>query len=231
MKCKRQYLLLPRSERGLTLIELLVAIGILAFIAVLGWRGLETLIRTRSSLDQELEQTRNLQIIFAQLQNDCAHIVSASQIDGQTPLLLEPNRLSLVRSVSLEAAPTQLQWVSYRLQKNSLVREVSPLTRDFTQLLSYGLQLSADSNLNNAQVILETDVQNFGLRVWAKNGRAWLSPSAMQASTNALVSRGSLMNPQTGSTTSTITWRGLEVSLSLNKVQGELTKTILLGAT
>ena len=118
MKCKRQYPLFPRLERGLTLIELLVAIGILAFIAVLGWRGLETLIRTRSSLDQELEQTRNLQIIFAQLQNDCAHIVSASQIDGQTPLLLEPNRLSLVRSVSLEAAPTQLQWVSYRLQKS-----------------------------------------------------------------------------------------------------------------
>jgi general secretion pathway protein J len=229
MKCKRQHTHL--SERGLTLIELLIAIGILAFIAVLGWRGLETLIRTRSSLDQELEQTRNLQIIFAQIQNDCAHIVSASQIDGQTPLQLAPNRLSLVRSVSLEAAPTQLQWVSYRLQNNSLVREVSPLTRDFTQLLSYDLQLNTNTNTNNAPVVLQTEVQNFGLRVWAKNGRAWLSSSAMQASPNTLVSRGSLMNPQTGSTSSTITWRGLEVSLSLNKVQGELTKTILLGAT
>jgi general secretion pathway protein J len=229
MKCKRQHTHL--SERGLTLIELLVAIGILAFIAVLGWRGLETLIRTRSSLDQELEQTRNLQIIFAQIQNDCAHIVSASQIDGQTPLLLAPNRLSLVRSVSLEAAPTQLQWVSYRLENNSLLRAVSPLTRDFTQLFSYGLQLNVDTNTNNPPVILQTDVQNFGLRVWAKNGRAWLSSSAMQASPNTLVSRGSLMNPQTGSTASTISWRGLEVSLSLNKIQGELTKTILLGAT
>jgi general secretion pathway protein J len=229
MKCKRQH---PHpSELGLTLIELLVAIGILAFIAVLGWRGLEALIRTRSSLDQELEQTRNLQIIFAQIQNDCAHIVSASQIDGQTPLLLAPNRLSLVRSVSLEATPTQLQWVTYRLQNNSLVREVSPLTRDFTQLKSYSLQLNADSNTNNTQVILQTEVQNFGLRVWPKNGRAWMSSSAMQATTNTLVSRGSLMNPITGSTSSTIIWRGLEVSLSLNKAQGELTKTILLGAT
>ncbi len=229
MKCKRQHTHL--SERGITLIELLVAIGILAFIAVLGWRGLETLIRTRSSLDQELEQTRNLQIIFAQIQNDCAHIVSASQIDGQTPLLLAPNRLSLVRSVSLEAAPTQLQWVSYRLENNSLVRVVSPLTRDFTQLFSYGLQLNADTNTNKAPVVLQTEVQNFGLRVWAKNGRAWLSSSAMQALPNTLVSRGSLMNPQTGTTSSMISWRGLEVSLSLNKVQGELTKTILLGAT
>lgn len=227
MKFKHQ----PSSEHGLTLIELLVAIGILAFIAVLGWRGLETLIRTRSSLDQELEQTRNLQIIFAQLQNDCAHVVNANQIDGQQPLRLESDRLSLVRTVLFEAAPTQLQWVSYRLQNNILVREVSPMTRDFNELQTYGLQLNADSNVNNARVNLQTEVKNFGLKVWANNGRGWLSPAAMLASTTALVSGGSLMNPQAGTTTSNITWRGLEISLSLIKSKGQLTKTILLGAT
>lgn len=227
MKCKQRQ---PYTQ-GLTLIELLVAIGILAFIAVLGWRGLETLIRTRSSLDQELEQTRNLQIIFAQLQNDCAHMVSAHQIDGQAPLRLESNRLSLVRSVSTEAMPTQLQWVSYRLQNTILVRQVSPLTRDLNELLNYGLQLNTESDGNNTRVNLQTDVQNFGLRVWAKNGHGWLSPAGMQTASSALVSRGSLMNPQAGTTTSVTTWRGLEVSLSLIKSPGELTKTMLLGAT
>lgn len=227
MKCNQPH----SSERGLTLIELLVAIGILVFIAVLGWRGLETLLRTRSSLDQELEQTRNLQIMFAQLQNDCAHIVHTNQIDGHTPLLVEPNRLSLVRAISLEAEPTQLQWVSYQLQKNNLVRVVSPVTRDLNQLFIYSPKSNSDSDINNDQVYLLAEVQNFGLRVWASDGRGWLNPSAMQAYTNTLVSRGSLMNPQAGTTSSQITWRGLEVSLSLIQAQGQLTKTILLGAT
>jgi len=170
---------------GLTLIELLVAIGILAFIAVLGWRGLESLIRTRSSLDQELEQTRNLQIIFAQLQNDCAHIVQASLIDGQAPLILNRNQLSLVREVSTEEMPTTLQWVSYRLENNTLYRLVSPTTRDLQTLQAYRLQLNADSNTTSSRVKLETGIQNFELRVWANDGRGWINQKEMLASTTA----------------------------------------------
>ncbi len=227
MKCKHR----PSLICGLTLIELLVAIGILAFIAVLGWRGLESLIRTRSSLDQELEQTRNLQIIFAQLQNDCAHIVQASLIDGQTPLVIDRNQLSLVREVSMEAMPTTLQWVSYRLENNTLYRLVSPATRDLQALQAYRLQLNADSNMTSSRVKLETGIQNFDVRVWANDGRGWINQKDMLASTTALVSRGSLMNPKTGTTTNNITWRGVEVSLSLINSSGELTKAILLGAT
>ena len=219
------------STCGLTLIELLVAIGILAFIAVLGWRGLESLIRTRSSLDQELEQTRNLQIIFAQLQNDCAHIVKASLIDGQTTFILDRNQLSLVREVFSETMPTTLQWVSYRLENNTLYRVVSPATRDLQALQAYRLQLNTNSNAISSHVILETGIQNFTLRVWANDGRGWINQKDMLASTTALVSRGSLMNPQAGTTTNNITWRGVEVSLSLINSSGELTKAILLGAT
>jgi general secretion pathway protein J len=36
-----------RRQRGLTLIELLVAISVLAFVAVLGWRGLDSIVRAR----------------------------------------------------------------------------------------------------------------------------------------------------------------------------------------
>ena len=33
----------PAKHRGLTLVELLVAISVLAFVAILGWRGLDGL--------------------------------------------------------------------------------------------------------------------------------------------------------------------------------------------
>ena len=39
-------------QQGLTLIELLVAIGVLAFVAVLGWRGLDAITRARAALMQ-----------------------------------------------------------------------------------------------------------------------------------------------------------------------------------
>lgn len=131
----------------------------------------------------------------------------------------------------MEAMPTTLQWVSYRLENNTLYRLVSPATRDLQALQAYRLQLNADSNMTSSRVKLETGIQNFDVRVWANDGRGWINQKDMLVSTTALVSRGSLMNPQTGTTTNNITWRGVEVSLSLINSSGELTKAILLGAT
>ena len=73
------------GQRGLTLIELLVAIGVLAFIAVMAWRGLDSLTRTRESLNHELEQARSLQLTLAQWQIDCANAVDADLLDGHAP--------------------------------------------------------------------------------------------------------------------------------------------------
>ncbi|MFL6716736.1 MAG: type II secretion system protein J, partial [Burkholderiaceae bacterium] len=47
-----------RSQRGLTLIELLIAITVLAVVAVLGWRGLDSIVRSRIALTAEMERTR-----------------------------------------------------------------------------------------------------------------------------------------------------------------------------
>jgi general secretion pathway protein J len=74
------------DQRGLTLIELLVAIGVLAIIAVMAWHGLDSLTRTRESLNHELEQARSLQLTLAQWQIDCANAVDADLLDGHTPL-------------------------------------------------------------------------------------------------------------------------------------------------
>ena len=49
----------PARARGFTLIELLVAISVLAIVAVLGWRGLDGIVRARVALTGNLEQTRD----------------------------------------------------------------------------------------------------------------------------------------------------------------------------
>ena len=55
----------PVPADGFTLIELLVAIGILAMVAVLGWRGLDSIMRSREVLTGQLEQARGMQLALS----------------------------------------------------------------------------------------------------------------------------------------------------------------------
>ncbi len=219
-----------RSERlhrprGLTLVELLVAISVLGFVAVLGWRGLDSITRARTGLNQELEQTRGLQLAFAQLQADCANTVEQGALDGRPPLFIDSTRVSVVRRVQPEGRAGALQVVSWRLRGGVLSREESPPTRDLTQLEQYWQFAQA----GGAQALtLETGLQAMRLRVWSNDGRGWRNWEQMGG--GAPVSRGAMMDPRAGTTATQVNWRGLEVSLQLPDRPAPMTKIFMLGA-
>ncbi len=211
-------------QSGLTLVELLVAIGVLAFVAVLGWRGLDSITRARESLNADLEQTRGLQLAFAQLQTDCANAVEASMLDGRSPLFVDATRVTIARRLQPEAQAGSLQLVSWRLRDGVLTREESPLTRDLTQLAQYWQLAQAGGT---PPVRLQRGVQQMQVRVWTDDGRGW---RGWQQMGNPLVSRGALMNPQSGTTAMQTVWRGLEVSLQIPGRGATMTKVFMLGA-
>lgn len=217
------------AQRGLTLVELLVAISILGFVAVLGWRGLDSITRARASLNQELEQTRGLQLAFAQMQTDCMNVVNAAELDGRAPVQIDLTRITLVRRTQPEARPGALQLVIYRLRDGLLTREESLPTRDLTRLEQY-TQLARSGVLSAAQmpVRLQAGVQAMNLRVWAEDGRGWRVPD--NTDSNVPTSRAALMNPQAGTTSLQIIWTGLEVALRLPGRQASLTKIFMLGS-
>ena len=211
-------------QPGLTLVELLVAISVLAFVAVLGWRGLDSITRARASLNTDLEQTRGLQLAFAQMQSDCANAVDAGTLDGRSPLVIDAIRVTIARRVQPEGKAGALQLVTWRLRDGVLTREESPPTRDLTQLAQYAQFAQA----GGAQAVkLQSGVQQMQVRVWTDDGRGWRGWEQMS---NQIVSRGALMNPQAGTTAMQTVWRGLEVSLLMPGRASTMTKVFMLGA-
>ena len=59
-----------RSVRGFTLIEVLVAISVMALMSLMVWRGLDGMLRTQSSLQTRADEVRTLQAGLAQWQTD-----------------------------------------------------------------------------------------------------------------------------------------------------------------
>jgi general secretion pathway protein J len=122
------------KNRGFTLIELLVAIGILAMVAVLGWRGLDSIVRARSALTLQMETTRGMQLAFAQMQSDCEHLAVPEDLMGRPYLVADAAKMVMVRQQLNEFEPARLQVVTYQVLNGVLTRRESAATRDLVQL-------------------------------------------------------------------------------------------------
>jgi len=155
MHCKK-------STRGFTLIELLVAISILAIVAVLGYRGLESIVRSRTALTSELEQTRGLQLTFAQLQSDCAQNVNPFNYpnlpEGRSSWI-EPQRFILIRNVFSDDQAPAMEVVTYRIVNDNLTRFESISTRDLT-VLTQLLDQARNPPDKQVEIVMQKNVLN-----------------------------------------------------------------------
>lgn len=204
----------PRRDGGFTLIELLVAITILAIVAVLGWRGLDGIIRSRTALTAEMAYTRGLQLAFAQMQSDCAQLAGSVQLNRRPYLQAENERLTLVRLVMTENEPTRLHVVSYRVRDGVLVRRESQGTRDLVEL-DVLWQAALNDTDNSAAVALQQGVQAMNMRYWLTN--EWRTATG-----------ASLVQPAPPA--APVIPTGLEVTLSVQGQEIPMVKSFLLGA-
>lgn len=204
----------PVKHHGLTLVELLVAISVLGLVAVLGWRGLDSIVRARIALASDLEQTRGMQLAFAQLQSDCAHLASPSVLPDRAPLTVEQGRLTLVRTVFTDNQPSRLQVITYRVKDGLLTRRESASTRDLRELDTLWLATANDTDTTQA-VVLQSGVAALTMRLWSSGGNGW---------------RTGIDTQTPSATVSPITPTGLEVALQLQGLEASLLKIFLLGA-
>jgi len=158
-----------KNARGFTLIELLVAITVLAIVAVMGWRGLDTIVRSREQLTRNMEQMRGLQLTFAQLQSDLEQIADKPLLREHQNILADNARLLFIRSVQSENAASQLQVVSYTIRDGVLARSESTVTRDMGQLDALWKAAIAQTG-PQTPVGLQSGVNAMTVRVWEGGG-------------------------------------------------------------
>ena len=216
MRSERTCMLRLGWQSGLTLVELLVAISVLGFVAVMGWRGLDSIIRAREVLTVELDQTRSMQLTFAQLQSDCVQIADSALIANRVPITFNQGSITLIRKVYADDQPTRLQVVSYRLLDGMLSRSESAATRDLRQLDTAWQSALNDGSAGIAVVLLR-GIATVSMRLWIEGGTGWLDSSNVARVSSPVVS--GVLPKMTG----------LELTMQMQERKISLKKIFLLG--
>jgi len=130
------------ADRGFTLVEVLVALVVMATMAAMAWRGIDALVRSREIAQARLAQTARLQTVLAQWEVD----LRALQDTHTTvqPLAFDDGNLVLTRQ-----AATGLEVVVWSLREGALWRWQSPPVRtvqDLEDQRQRGLQQLAQRN-------------------------------------------------------------------------------------
>lgn len=123
----------PRTTRGFTLLELLVAVALMALLSVLCWRGLQAVLDGRDRITLAANEIRALSTAFTQMDQDLRRSWPVRLFDlPQRPIVFLAGSneadplMMLVMRESVASDPLQLQQVVYRLSDGVLERGFSP---------------------------------------------------------------------------------------------------------
>ena len=115
-----------RTARGFTLIEVLVALVIMATMAVMSWRGIDALLKSRDIAQTHLDQTVRLQTVLAQWEQDLRALQDSHVA---APLSFDGGSLRITRS-----QPLGMQVVAWTVRSGRLYRWEGPTVQTVAAL-------------------------------------------------------------------------------------------------
>jgi general secretion pathway protein J len=96
-----------KPQKGFTLIEVLVAISVMALMALMAWRGIDGMLRTQSALEVRSDSLRTLQSGLAQWQTDLDQL---AQLQGNPSWDWDGKVLRLTRRSATRQAVHVVAW-------------------------------------------------------------------------------------------------------------------------
>lgn len=122
-----------RASSGFTLIELLIAVALMAILAVLSWRGLDSVLASRTHITRHTDETRAIAILFSQLDEDLRRSWPLRTLEalGRRPVMFRrdevdgPVRVDLLREAPVDS-PVRFERIVYRLRDGIVERGSLP---------------------------------------------------------------------------------------------------------
>jgi general secretion pathway protein J len=152
-----------RSQLGFTLVEVLVALSLMAVLAGMAWRGLDGIARARTVSEARVDQTLRLNTVLAQWEQDLQSVygtatVPALSFDGAT--------LRLVRRQA-----EGLQIVAWSLRDQRWLRWTGPVVTQPAALQDSWLVSQQLLGNEAAQLPMQAGLADW--QVYFYRGNAW----------------------------------------------------------
>ena len=175
-------------QRGLTLIEVLVALALMAWVSAVSWRGLDSLMRTREHTQAQVNRVAAVQVGLAQWRADLEAIQTVKDIHT-SGLDWNGQVLRIMRAVppTTPGAPTGLSVCAWTLRDGQWLRwQSSPtlardeLARAWLQAQRWAQDPSAQDRLQQVQIAPAQSWQIFYFRE-----NSWSNPLSSAGTSNS----------------------------------------------
>jgi general secretion pathway protein J len=121
-----------RRARGFTLVEVLVALFVMALLAAMAWQGVDSMLRARDAGQVRIERTLRLATVLAQWEQDLQAVHANSVLPSS--LAFDGASLRLVRD-----ADQGLQLIVWSLREGRWQRWASPVAQRGDELQQHWL--------------------------------------------------------------------------------------------
>lgn len=151
-----------RRTRGFTLVEVMIAMVIMAILASMAWRGVDALVRVRQGSQQISDRTLRLSTGMQQFEYDLAQLVDTNALNS---LQFDGNSLRLTRR-----HPQGVQLVMWTREDNKWQRWASAPSTHVSDLQEAWLRSQQWGAIAAEATPIADDVSQFQVYCYRENG-------------------------------------------------------------
>ncbi|WP_374588235.1 PulJ/GspJ family protein [Ideonella dechloratans] len=178
----------PRHPlRGFTLVEVLVALFIMAVLAMMAWRGIDALVRSRDGAQGNAQQILLLSTTVNQWEQDLAQL---QRTPGVPALKFDGAALRLTRR-----AKDGMVLVVWTMQGDTLYRWASPATSRVAELQEWWMRSQQWSGIREGALPMLSQLSEWQVYYYRQGDNTWSNAQSSAGRSNAAPVAGAPSTP------------------------------------